>query len=186
MSCCKRCPSFCVRHRTDSRWRTWGDPIPRRLIISRHTPIISKKRWERQARNLRRHAEKVGTARCAVRGRRSAAVSVASDYEAEPPPQPSPLEGRGGRRHQIATGGVPTRVATLAAQSTISCACSTERARTCRSQSIQAPINRRRVSARRFPRQSDWSLERTIHMRLSVLGTSACLRPGIYSRSLAV
>src|SRR5437660_11239979 len=60
------------------------------------------------------------------------------------------------------------------------------RARKCRSESIRVPINRRRVSARRFPRQSNWSLERMIRMQPSVSAISACLRPVIYSRSLAV
>jgi len=76
-------------------------------------------------------------------------------------------------------------VAALAAQFTISCACSTERARPCRNESIQVPINRLRVNARRFPRQSNWRLVHMILTPHSALGTSACSRPVIYFRSPA-
>ena len=77
------------------------------------------------------------------------------------------------------------RVAVSAAQSTISCACSTERARPCRNESIQVPINRLRANVRRFPPQSNWSEERMILMRRSALGTSPCSQPAIYFRSPA-
>src|SRR6266545_3916114 len=48
------------------------------------------------------------------------------------------------------------RVAVASAQPTISCACSTERARPWRNESIPVPINRRRANVRQFPPRSNW------------------------------
>src|SRR4030095_11552245 len=77
---------------------------------------------------------------------------------------------------------LPCQVATLAAQSTMPCACSNERARTCRSQPIRIPMNHRTVSAQRFPCQSNWSVERTIPTRRSVSADSRYSRPATCSR----
>src|SRR5438552_13809787 len=56
----------------------------------------------------------------------------------------------------------PTKVATLGAQFRISCACSNERARACRDESIEDPTKRRKANARRLRQWLNWPVARTI------------------------
>src|SRR4029434_5453032 len=79
-------------------------------------------------------------------------------------------------------GNCPARLRRSLLNLQCPCACSNERARTCRSQPIRVPMNHRIVSAQRFPCQSNWSVERTIPTRRSVSADSPYSRRATCSR----
>src|SRR5438552_9952637 len=95
-------------------------------------------------------------------------------------------DGLSSRPFETVTAGKPSFLATLAGQSTTSCAYSNERARACRNQSIRGPTNRRRNDVQRFLCRLKGNLGCTIRTQPSASAISLCLRLVICSRSPAV